>query len=295
MATIEAAAALGPPARRRRRSSPEAVWGWIMLVPYAVVFALFVIFPILYGLWLGSEGRSYARLMGDPIYLRTVRNTLLFLLFAVNLKLILALLLSGFFYNTDRWIRWLGVIFLLPWAVPSVASILSFRWMFNSDWGYINSALFKWFGIEGPGWLISPESAFGLIVTVHIWKYLPFWTLILLAGRMAIPRELYEAAAVDGATGPQQFRYVTWPSLKNLYITCTLLSTIWTLGDFNSVYLLTGGGPSDSTHVLATLGIRYAFSIGDVRTGVATAITAIPIIVPLVIVLIHRLGRGRPQ
>ena len=92
---------------------------------------------------------------------------------------------------------------------------------------------------------------------MHIWKSLPFWTLILLAGRMAIPGEQYEAASVDGATNWQKFRFITWPSMRGLYLTSTLLSTIWTLGDFNSVYLLTGGGPADLTHVLATLGIRY--------------------------------------
>jgi len=96
-----------------------------------------------------------------------------------------------------------------------------------------------------------------MAIAVHIWKSLPFWTLILIAGRLAIPHDLYEAASVDGATKFQKFKYVTWPSLRTLYLTSTILSMIWTLGDFNSVYLLTGGGPADLTHVLATLGIRY--------------------------------------
>src|SRR5437867_12601218 len=84
-----------------------------------------------------------------------------------------------------------------------------------------------------------------MAILVHIWKALPFWTLILMAGRLAIPKELYEAASVDGASGWQKFRYVTWPSIRTLYLTSTLLSLIWTLGDFNSVYLLTGGQPAD--------------------------------------------------
>ena len=96
-----------------------------------------------------------------------------------------------------------------------------------------------------------------MAILVHIWKSLPFWTLILIAGRLAIPKEMYEAAAVDGATSWQKFKFITWPSMRTLYLTCTILSMIWTLGDFNSVYLLTGGGPADLTHVLATLGIRY--------------------------------------
>ena len=89
----------------------------------------------------------------------------------------------------------------------------------------------------------------------------------------------------------QKFVHITWPNLKNLYLTSTLLSTIWSLGDFNSVYLLTGGGPAEKTHVLATLGIRYAFNLQEISTGVATVMTALPVLVPLVIVLVRRLGR----
>jgi len=148
------------------------------------------------------------------------------------------------------------------------------------------------FGIDGPLWLVKPNLAFLLVILTHIWKFLPFWTLILLAGRMAIPKDHYEAASVDGATRLQVFRFITFPALKNLYITSTLLSTIWSVGDFNSVYLLTGGGPWDATHVLSTLGIRYAFNIGDIPTGVATVITALPLVIPIVVVLIRRLGRG---
>lgn len=269
----------------------DAAWGIILVIPYIIVFIFIVVYPIIYGLILGSNLSSYTKLFQDPIYLKSARNTLVFLLIAVNLKLFLALLLSGFFYHTATWIRWVGIIFLLPWAAPSVPSILSIRWMFNSEWGLVNGILFRWFGIDGPLWLVKPNLAFALVILTHIWKYLPFWTLILLAGRMAIPKEQYEAAAVDGATRWQVFRFITFPALKNLYITCTLLSTIWSIGDFNSVYLLTGGGPTDSTHVFSTLGIRYAFNIGDIHTGVATVITALPIVIPIVIVLIRRLAR----
>jgi multiple sugar transport system permease protein len=241
---------------------------------------------------LGTHPESYRKLFHDPIYLKSAWNTLVFLVIAVNLKLLIALFLSGFFYNTETWIRWVGIIFLLPWAAPSLPSIFSIRWMFNSEWGLINGILFRLFGIDGPLWLVKPGLAFGLVIATHIWKNLPFWTLILLAGRMAIPKDRYEAANVDGATRFQVFRFITFPAIKNLYITSTLLSTIWSVGDFNSVYLLTGGGPWDATHVLSTLGIRYAFSIGDIPTGVATVITALPVVIPIVFVLIRRLREG---
>jgi multiple sugar transport system permease protein len=290
---VDRAAAFAPLHRRRaaRRLSPETIWGLAMTVPYVAVLLLFVIWPIGYGLWMGSRPASYAVLWNDPIYRRTLLNTTVFLGVAVNVKLLLALLVSGFFVHPQRWIRWLSIVFILPWAIPSIPTILSFHWMLNSEWGMINAILFRFFEIDGPGWLTTPATAMGSIIFVHIWKYLPFWTLILLAGRLAISKDLYEAAEIDGASAWQRFRYVTWPSLKNLYITSTLLSTIWSLGDFNSVYLLTGGGPFDTTHVLATLGIRYAFFLNDVNTGVASVLMVMPFMVPLVAYMVHRLGR----
>jgi len=288
-----AVTAVGLPERRTGGfwSSPEMSWGAIMVVPYIVVFLVFVVWPVAYGVWLGSDPDSYRRLFSDPIYARTVINTAIFLGVGINLKLFLALLLSGFFASTKPWIRWLSIIFILPWAVPSIPTILSFRWMLNSEWGMLNNILWYWFGIDAPWWLVRPHLAFGSVITVHIWKYLPFWTLILLAGRMAIPHDLYEAARIDGATRLQMFTHITWPQLRNLYLTSTLLSTIWSLGDFNSVYLLTGGGPNEMTHVLATLGIRYAFRMFQLDLGVATVMTALPVMIPLVILLVRRLGR----
>lgn len=283
---------VAPP--RRLRWSAETAWGVALVTPYVVLFAALVVWPVAYGLWLGASRSAFETLFADPIYLESAWNTVVFLAFAVNLKLFLALLLSGYLAQSRPWIRWLSVIFLLPWAVPSIPTIFSFRWMLNSEWGMLNGLLWELFGIEGPWWLVDPQLAFGSVIFVHVWKYLPFWTLILLAGRMAIPTDLYEAATIDGASPWQKFQFVTWPQLKNLYVTSTLLSTIWSLGDFNSVYLLTGGGPAEKTHVLATLGIRYAFNLHQIDVGVACVMTALPFMIPLVVILIRRLG-GRVQ
>ena len=206
-------------------------WGLILIAPYLLIFIFFVIYPIGYGLWLARSPASYVHLAEDPIFARAVVNTLIFLIVGINVKMAIALLLSGFFTNERKWIRWLSVLFILPWAVPSIPTILSFRVMLNPETGMINQQLFQLFGIfEGPPWLTDPWLAFFGAVVVHIWKSLPFWTLILLTGRLAIARDLYEAAAVDGASRWQRFRFVTWPSVAALYVTSTILSTIWTLG-----------------------------------------------------------------
>lgn len=289
--TGEAVAGTPPRASRKRaRTGSWENWGRALVLPYLLVFAVFVLYPVGYGLWLARHPQSYEHLFADPIFFRTAVNTVVFLIVAINVKMLVALLLSGFFVHERWWIKALSVLFILPWAVPSIPTILSVRFMLNPEWGVINSTIFRLTGLDGPNWLNDPTLALGFSMLMHIWKSLPFWTLILVAGRLAIPSEQYEAAAVDGASGWQKFRYITWPSMRTLYLTSTILSMIWTLGDFNSVYLLTGGGPADLTHVLATLGIRY-LRLDQVDLAMASIVVALPLILPLVYFMMKRLSK----
>ena len=265
-------------------------WGLVLVIPYLLVFLVFVIYPVGYGLWLARDPQSYVRLFADPIFFRTLINTVVFIVVAVNLKMVMALFLSGFFLHTRWWVKALSVIFILPWAVPSIPTILSMRFMLNPEWGVINTLIFKTTGLDGPNWLGDPTLALAFSMLAHIWKSLPFWTLILLAGRMSIPAEQYEAASVDGASNWQKFRFISWPSMRSLYLTSIILSMIWTLGDFNSVYLLTGGGPADLTHVLATLGIRY-LRLDQVDLALASIVVALPLVLPLVYFMMKRLSK----
>ena len=282
-------ATLAPP-RPRKPLGIWGFWGRAFVVPYLIVFLVFVLFPVGYGLWLARSPASYVKLFEDPIFFRTAINTVIFLAVAINVKMLIALYLSGFFLHTRWWIKILAVLFILPWAVPSIPTILSVRFMLNPEWGVINSTYFRLTGLDGPNWLNDPTLALSLSMLMHIWKSLPFWTLILLAGRMAIPAEQYEAASVDGASNWQKFRYITWPAMSGLYLTSTLLSTIWTLGDFNSVYLLTGGGPADLTHVLATLGIRY-LRLDQIELAMASIVVSLPLVLPIVYFMMKRLSK----
>ncbi len=265
-------------------------WGRVFVLPYLLIFLVFVLYPVGYGLWLARHPQSYVKLFEDPIFFRTVINTIVFLVVAINVKMGLALFLSGFFVQTRWWIKWLAALFILPWAVPSIPTILSVRFMLNPEWGVVNTLIFKLTGMDGPNWLNDPTLALSLSMVMHIWKSLPFWTLILVAARLAIPAEQYEAASVDGATRWQKFKFITWPSMKTMYLTSTILSMIWTLGDFNSVYLLTGGGPADLTHVLATLGIRY-LRLDQVDLSMVSIVVAMPLVLPLVFFMMKRLSK----
>jgi multiple sugar transport system permease protein len=273
----------------------EFTWAVAFVVPYVGVFLAFVVYPVAYGMWMGSAPRLYTELFSDPIYQQTVVNTLVFLAFGVNLKLFFALLLSGFFMRPGWWVKGLLLIFVLPWAIPALPTFISIHWMLNGEWGLLNNALYILFGIEGPSWLNSRWLALGSAICSHLWKWIPFWTVILLAGRMSIPQEIYDAAKVDGATGLRSFMHVTFPLLANLYLVLTLLATIFLLGDFNSVFFVTGGGPANSTHLLATLGIRNAYEMGKPELGVAAVMSALPLMIPLVIILMRKLKTAEVQ
>jgi multiple sugar transport system permease protein len=151
------------------------------------------------------------------------------------------------------------------------------------------------FGIDGPIWFNDRWLGLGSNIIAYIWKWMPFWTLIFLAARMRIPQDIYDSAEIDGATGSRRFVHVTFPLLANLYLLCTLLSALWTVGDFTTVYLVSGGGPAGATEVLATLGFRYAFDIGKPALGVAAVMSALPVLIPIVIVLIRRLQTSEVQ
>src|SRR5438105_7274785 len=304
MASVSVAE-IGSPAVRRQTlwrywrgglQGSEFAWAIAFIVPYICVFFAFVVYPVFYGLWMGSQPSLYAELFSDPIYQNTVINTLLFLAFGVNVKLFFALLLSGFFMRPGWWVKGLLLIFVLPWAVPALPSFISIHWMLNGEWGLINNFLFIVLGIDGPSWLNSRWLALGSAIYSHLWKWLPFWTVILLAGRMSIPQEIYDAAKVDGATGLRRFLRVTFPLLANLYLVLTLLATIFLLGDFNSVYFVTGGGPANSTHLLATLGVvPDLLELGKPQLGVAVVMSALPLLIPLVIILMRKLRTAEVQ
>ena len=276
-----------PPGHRHLRGS-DLTWAIAFVLPYAAVFFVFVVYPFGYALWMASKPSLYADLIADRSYLPTVVNTLLFVGLGVNVKMFLALLLSGFFLRPRWWIRALLAVFILPWAIAAAQSCVSFHWMLQEG-GLVNGVLSALFGIDGPIWFNDRWLALGSNIVVYIWKWMPFWTIIFLAARMKIPGDIYDSAKVDGATGIRCFVHVTFPLLANLYLLCTLLSTLWTVGDFTTVYLVSGGGPASLTHVLATLGFHYAFDTGRPALGVAAALSALPVLIPMAIVLMRRL------
>jgi multiple sugar transport system permease protein len=263
-------------------------WAIAFVLPYAAVFFVFVVYPFAYALWMAQKPSLYADLIADRSYLPPVVNTLLFAGLGVNVKMFLALLLSGFFMCRRWWIRASLAVFILPWVIAAAQACVSFHWTLQEQ-GLVDGLLSALFGIDGPIWFNDRWLALGANIVVYIWKWLPFWTVIFLAARMRIPRDICDAAEVDGATGTRRFVHVTFPLLANLYLLCTLLSTLWIVGDFTTVYLVSGGGPAGTTDVPATLGFHYAFDSARPALGVAAVLSALPVLIPIMILLMRRL------
>jgi len=279
----------GQPPKRRSLRAVEGKWALAFAAPYAAVFLAFVVYPVAYAIWLAGRPSLFVELFSDPLYLQAAVNTLLFVGVGVNVTMFAALLLSGFFLRPRRWIRLLLVPYLLPWLIATVQACVSFHWMLIDQRGLLDGLLGALFGIDGPLWFNYRWLAVGANIVAFIWKSMPFWTVIFIAGRMTILREIYDAAAVDGAIGVRRFIHVTFPLLANLYLICTLLATLWALGDFTTAYLVSGGAPALSSNVLATIGFHYAFDTAKPALGVAAVMTSLPVLIPIVIILMRRL------
>jgi multiple sugar transport system permease protein len=277
------------PPRRRSSRRPELLWVIAFIFPYAAVFLAFGAYPVALALWMARSPALYAELFAEPLYLPTLVNTVLFVAVGVNLKMFVALLLSGFFMRRGWWVKALLVIFVVPWFIATVQAYISFHWMLIGQYGLIDGLIEAIFGIQGPDWFNDRWLALGCNIWAYVWKWMPLWTLVFLAGRLAIPSEIYDAAAVDGATGRAGFVHVTFPLLANLYLVCTLLATVWALGDFATAYFVSNGAPTNTTHVLATLSFRYAFDDARPAIGIAAALSALPLVVPAIVLVIRRL------
>ena len=216
-----------------------------------------------------------------------------FLFVAPIVLLVLALVLtSGIRFRSF----WTGVL-LIPWVAPTVVSALNFLWIFDYSLGVLNYLLVHVFGIlnRGVGWLSEPNTAMSSVIGVNVWRGFPFFGISFLAGMKAIPGELYEAAAVDGATPLQRFRYVTIPGIRNILMIVVLLSTIWTFNDFAIIYILTKGGPGGATMVLPVLTYEIAFGAQRLGEAIAVALYMLPPLAFVIIVLSNYMRKGRTR
>jgi multiple sugar transport system permease protein len=234
--------------------------------------------------------RNYLYLLHDDNFRQVVRNSLVFTVSSVALKILTGLAMALVLSSIWRWRNVFRGLFLLPWITSTVIVALTWRWMFDSfpGRGFFNSVLIDAGLLTRPlAFMATGEGAMLAVVVANWWRGFPFFGVSYLAGMQTIPLELYEAAAVDGANPWRRFWHITLPGLKHIIVVTVLLSFIWTINDFNIIYVMTRGGPGTATQVFATYSYEIAFNQLRWGRGVTVSIFLVPFLV-VGIVLISR-------
>lgn len=278
--------------------------GYLMVAPALIVLAVLIAYPFLLSIYMGLTDKriglpggfvgleNFRWLAQDSVFWQTLFNTGLYTVVSVLCKLVLGLALALLLEDLLRARRLVRGLILLPWVVPASLSTLVWRWMFDPTYSVINWHLAA-AGL-GPGvpWLSDPQWARAAVITVNVWRGLPFFAVCLLAGLVSIPGEFYDAAKVDGAGVRARFWYVTLPLLRPILGIVLLYSVIMTVSDFIIVHVLTRGGPLQRTHLLATL--AYQVGLAGTRIGMGAAITLFifPVLALGAYVLLRIVRRG---
>jgi multiple sugar transport system permease protein len=282
----------------------EGVWSWLMLAPGVLFLLAFVAYPFFYGIFLSLQDRPVAKpgvfigfanfvtLAHDPVFWQVARNMFVYTIVTTILKLggglVMALVMDQHFHGRNL----VRAFLLLPFIVPTALSTIAWMWIFDPTFSVVNWVLVNG-GIlaKGPSWLGNATLAMVSIIIVNTWRGMPFYGITLLAGLQTISPELYEVAAIDGATTRQRFWYVTMPLIKPVLVIVTMFSVIFTFSDFQLIYALTHGGPANATQVFATYAFDLGMSAGQLGLGAAVALSMLPALALLIVVLTLYLRR----
>lgn len=286
MAVVQSSEITDPssiPTTRNRGSifQREGALAWLFMIPGWAILVLFMGYPFFLGIWLSLTDKmlgfskysfiglgNYRMLWGDSIFQQTLKNTAIYGVGTVPFKLLFGLGLALLLNRQFRFSRFFRAGLLLPWIVPTALSSLAFLMLFSSILSPFSLVL-RQAGIidQNINFLGDPWNARISLCIANIWRGIPFFGISILAGLQAVPVELVEAAALDGASRWDRFRAVIFPVIKPIVLITTLFSIIWTISDFQLVYVLTKGGPANETHILGT----YAYSIGMNATEIGQA------------------------
>jgi multiple sugar transport system permease protein len=271
--------------RRRPIFGEQQRFMLLLITPAALLLLLFQVVPIVIGAnasfrdwtlynakktWIGLD--HYAEVLGDPAFLFVVLpNTFLFMVLSVAGALAIGLGLALLLNRPFAGQKLVQTILLLPLMVAPVIAAIMMRWMFNDQFGIVNAVL-EGLGFDGEPWLVQRWSAFGIILLTDVWLWTPWFTLLLLAGLQSLPKEPFEAAAIDGTSAWRVFRFLTVPMLRPVIVVCVVIRAIDSFRTFDIVWTLTGGGPGRSTELFSLYAYVHAFLNLDLGRGSAAAI-----------------------
>src|SRR6202022_1306897 len=268
-----------------------------LLLPTVALLGLFIAYPFIEGVRLavtdakvGIPGhfvglQNFEKIWGDDIFHVAVWNTCVYTAVATVFKLVLGLWLALLLNHNFKGKALTRAFILLPFIIPTVLSTFAWKWMFDPTFSVIHWTLYKLSLINTRiNWLGDPDLARVSVIIVNVWRGVPFYAISLLAGLQTINPELQEAAAIDGARPWQRFWHVTWPLLLPVTMVVVLFSIIQTFADFQLVYVLTGGGPANATHLFATYAYQIGIGTGLLSEGAAISLAMFPILFLVVII-----------
>jgi multiple sugar transport system permease protein len=298
----------------RPQASPEAWWtvvlenerllAGLLLAPTVLLLGLFIAYPFVMGVWLslsstsvGNPGefvglKNFVKAWNDSIFRTAFWNTAWYTAWATVFKLSLGMWLALLLNRHFRGKRLVRASMLLPFIVPTVLSTFAWRWMFDPTFSVLNWLLFTAGAITTKLPFLS-DGVYGMwcAIAVNTWRGMPFFAITLLAGLQTINTDLHEAASLDGANGWKRFWYVTWPLLKPVTIVVVVFSIIQTFSDFQLIYVLTGGGPANSTHLIATYAYQVGVATGLLGEGAAISLFMLPVLFVVVWLQLRYLRR----
>jgi multiple sugar transport system permease protein len=294
----------GRPLALKRLLEREGVFSWVMLTPGVLFLLAFVAYPFFYGIFLSLQERkvaqsgvfvglaNFAILAQDAVFWQVTRNTFVYTAVATLLKMVGGLALALVMNQQFRGKNLARAFLLLPFIVPTVLSTVAWMWILDPtfsviNWTLLNTGLVK----QNFSWLGNATLAMVSIIGVNTWRGLPFYGITLLAGLQTISPDLYEAAAIDGASVTQRFWHITLPLIKPVLVIVTMFSVIFTFSDFQLPYILTHGGPANATHLFATYAFDIGMSAGVLGMGAAVALAMLPALALLIVALTLYLRR----
>ncbi len=304
-----------PGARRPRAASPWSravnrwldnrnVLGFVFMLPAAAILLLFLTYPLALGTWLGFTDAKIGRagqwiglsnfefIWGDSLTRLALFNTLFYTIVASIIKFALGLWLAVLLNEHLPFKAFFRAVILLPFIVPTALSAIAFWWIYDAQFSIISWALMRmglihqYIDFLGDPWLARAS-----VIAANIWRGIPFVAITLLAGLQTISPSLYEAAALDGATGWQQFRRITLPLLTPIIAVVMTFSVLFTFTDFQLIYVLTRGGPLNATHLMATLSFQRAIPGGNLGEGAAIATAMVPFLLAAILLSYFGLQR----
>jgi multiple sugar transport system permease protein len=282
----------------------ERLLATLLLAPTVLLLGLFIAYPFVMGVWLSLSSTSvgnvgefvgatnFVKAWNDSIFRTAFWNTCWYTAWATLFKLTLGMYLALLLNRSFRGKRVVRASMLLPFIVPTVLSTFAWRWMFDPTFSVLNWLLYRTgFITTKLPFLSDGDYAMWCAIVVNTWRGMPFFAITLLAGLQTINPDLHEAASLDGANGWKRFWNVTWPLLKPVTLVVVVFSVIQTFSDFQLIYVLTGGGPANSTHLIATYAYQVGVATGLLGEGAAISLFMLPVLFVVVWLQLRYLRR----